>query len=182
MRFARPRVGVLGRLDPKQKGQDIFVEAVRRMNERGVRFVIGGSPGPFREQEAAVRRAAAESGVAMEEPGSAGIEFLASLDIVVIPSRYEGSPLTLFEAMALAKPIVASDIPGISEVLAPAEAGVLVLAEDAGALGHAIDELFKDRDRRRTLGEAALARVRARYTLDRMVTGSIAVLKNALPA
>jgi glycosyltransferase involved in cell wall biosynthesis len=38
------------------------------------------------------------------------------LDVVAIPSRYEGSPLTLFEAMAVGKPIIASDIPGVREV------------------------------------------------------------------
>ena len=106
-RGATLSVGALGRFDPS-RGLDVFAEAAGQMNEPSVAFVIGGSPGAFREHEAAVRRAAAESGVAVEEPGSAGIEILASLDVVVIPSRYEGSPLTLFEAMALGKPIVAA--------------------------------------------------------------------------
>jgi glycosyltransferase involved in cell wall biosynthesis len=157
----------------------MFAEAAGQMNEPSVAFVIGGSPGTFREHEAVVRRAAVDSGVSMEEPGLAGIEFLASLDVVVIPSRYEGSPLTLFEAMALAKPIIASRIPGIAEVLEPSGAGVLVPPGDVGALAQAIDDLSRNRDRRRTLGDAALALVRERYTLDRMVAGAITVLENA---
>jgi glycosyltransferase involved in cell wall biosynthesis len=180
-RGATLSVGALGRFDPS-RGLDVFAEAVEQTNEPSVAFVIGGSPGAFREHEAAVRRAAAKSSVVMEEPGSAGIEFLASLDVVVIPSRYEGSPITLFEAMALGKPIIASRIPGIAEVLEPSSAGVLVPPEDVGALSQAIDGLSRNRDRRRTLGEAALALVRERYTLDRMVTGAIAALENAASA
>jgi glycosyltransferase involved in cell wall biosynthesis len=171
-RGAEPVVGVLGRLDP-MKGQDVFVEAVRRMNEPRVRFVIGGAPGPFREYEAAVRRAAREAGVALEDPGPAGVEFLASLDVVVMPSRYEGSPLTLFEAMALTKPIIASRVPGIAEVLEPSGAGVLVPPSDVAALAGAITSLVADPSRRETLGRIALEAVRREhevaYVLDRIV-------------
>ena len=59
-----------------------------------------------------------------------GVEFLASLDVVVVPSRYEGSPVTLVEAMAPGKPIVASRISGIAEVLERSGGGVLVPPDD----------------------------------------------------
>jgi glycosyltransferase involved in cell wall biosynthesis len=172
----RLRVGLLGRLDP-QKGADVFVRAARlRRSHAGVDFVLGVAAGPFRAHEELVRGEAALAGVPIEEPGAAGVEFLAGLDIVAMPSRWEGSPLTLFEAMALGKAVVASDIPGIAEVLAPSGAGVLVPVEDPGALAHAIDELLGNEQRRRALGVAALTLVRDRYTLDGMIEASIAVL------
>jgi glycosyltransferase involved in cell wall biosynthesis len=178
-RSGEPVVGVLGRLDPTQKGQDVFIEAAHRVNEPGVRFVIGGASGPFREHEAAVRRAAAEVGVAIEEPGSAGVEFLASLDLVVIPSRYEGSPLTLFEAMALGKPIIASRIPGITEVLEPNDAGVLVPPNDADALARAIASLAANPARRETLGRNALDVVRRDHDVPRVLDRIVGILRSS---
>jgi glycosyltransferase involved in cell wall biosynthesis len=180
LRQKRVRVGLLGRLDP-QKGADVFVQAARlRGSGSNADFVLGVATGPFLGHEALVRAEADRAGVTIEVPGPAGVEFLAGLDIVAMPSRWEGSPLTLFEAMALGKAIVASDIPGITEVLAPSGAGVLVPAEDPRALAYAIDELLRDEQRRRALGVAALTLVRERYTLDHMVEASIAVLEDAL--
>jgi glycosyltransferase involved in cell wall biosynthesis len=179
VRTAEPLVGILGRLDPTQKGQDVFIEAVRRMKEPRASFVIGGASGPFREQEAAVRRAAADVGVPIEDPGSAGIEFLASLDVVVMPSNYEGSPLTLFEAMALGKPIIASRIPGIMEVLEPADAGVLVRPDDAESLAGAITSLVAEPARREALGRTALEVVRREHDLAHVLDRIVGVLRLA---
>jgi glycosyltransferase involved in cell wall biosynthesis len=127
-----------------------------------------------------MRRAAAEGGVAIEEPGSAGIEFLASLDIVVISSRYEGSPLTLFEAMALGKPIIASRIPGIAEVLESGGAGVLVPPGDAAALANAITSLVADLARREALGRTALEVVQREHNLAHVLDRIVAVLHSSL--
>jgi glycosyltransferase involved in cell wall biosynthesis len=180
MHVPQPVVGVLGRLDPTQKGQDVFVEAARRLKEPGVRFLIGGTTGPFRDQEAEMRRAAADVGVVVEDPGSAGIEFLASLDVVVMPSNYEGSPLTLFEAMALGKAIVASRIPGIAEVLEPTGAGVLVPVGDAEALADAIRPLIASPGRRDSLGKLALETVRRDHNLTRVLDQIIEVLRRSI--
>jgi glycosyltransferase involved in cell wall biosynthesis len=178
-RGAQVTVGMLGRLDPAQKGQDVFVEAVRRVTEPGVRCVIAGTPGPFHDYEAAVRRAAADAGVEVQEPGSRGVEFLSSLDIVVIPSRYEGSPLTLFEAMALGKAIIASRIPGITEVLEPSNAGVLVPPGDADALALAIRSLVAEPARREALGRTALEIVRREYDLTLVLDRIVEILRKS---
>ena len=161
-------VGVLGRFDPS-RGLDVFVGSLRRVRTPGVTFVIGGAPGPFLDHESAVRGAAARAGVVIEEPGPAGVEFLASLDVVVMPSRYEGSPLTLFEAMALARPVVASRIPGIAEVLEPNDAGVLVPPDDPDALARAIASLCADPARRAALGRRALETVRRDHDLEQVL-------------
>lgn len=172
-------IGALGRLDPS-RGLDVFAEAARHLSRDGLRLVIGGASGPFHEYETGVRRVAAESGVAIEEPGPRGVEFLETLDIVVIPSIYEGSPLTLFEAMALGKPIVASRIPGIAEVLERSGAGVLVPPGDPEALADAIASLAADAERRDALGRTALEVVRREHDLAHHLDRVVKVLRRAV--
>src|SRR5207245_2656073 len=116
------RVGMLGRLDP-QKGAEVFVKAAAASAHDGVEFVIGGTPGPYPSFERRIRADAAASGVRIEDPGADGIAFIASLDLVIMPTLQEGSPLTLFESLALGKPVIASSIPGIREVLEPNGSG-----------------------------------------------------------
>jgi glycosyltransferase involved in cell wall biosynthesis len=175
-------VGLLGRLDPRAKGQDLFLEAVRLLHDSRAQYVIGANSGPFHDQEAAIRQLAASTGVEIEEPGGAGVEFLASLDIVVIPSRYEGSPLTLFEAMALGKPIIASRIPGIAEVLEPHGAGVLVPPQDPEALADAITSLVADPARCKALGRSALDVVRREHDMGALLARVTRILHSAVDA
>jgi len=174
------RVGVLGRADI-QKGLDTFVEAAAHLRtaataEEAV-FIIGISPGPWPEYEASVREQAAKQGVSVVEPGRGGREFIRQLDIVVIPSRYEGSPLVLFEAMAMGKTIIASAVPGMQEVLEPHDAGLLVSKEDPRGLAAAIRRLAQDDELRVELGGRAAETLAAHYSLQRSLDHIVAVLE-----
>ncbi len=80
---------------------------------------------------------------------------LARADIVVLPSRTEGLPLALLEAMAAAKPVIASMVGGIPEVIEPGANGMLVKSEDAQGLARAITALLDDPVLRQQLGAAA---------------------------
>jgi glycosyltransferase involved in cell wall biosynthesis len=75
-------------------------------------------------------------------------------DVVVLPSRWEGLPLTLLEALAVGRPVVGSDIAGIAEELPPG-AGALVPPGDAGALATALAQRLRRRDLARAEGEFA---------------------------
>jgi glycosyltransferase involved in cell wall biosynthesis len=173
-------IGVLGRIDP-QKGMDVFLEARARLPQQGPhRFVIAGIGGAFPDFERSVRQRAAGLGVAIEDGAGRGLDFLRALDIVALPSRWEGSPLTLFEAMALGKPIVASDIPGISEVLGPRDAGLLVPTEDVGAMANAITTLMSDVAMRQRLGHAARA-ASAAYSEAAMIGAVVAEIEKLVP-
>jgi glycosyltransferase involved in cell wall biosynthesis len=114
-------------------------------------------------------------GIEIHNTDGRGIEFLQSLDIVVIPSRWEGSPLTLFEAMALQKAIIATDIPGISEVLRPSSAGILVQPNDVGGLREAIARLIRDPVLRVELAGAA-REASSNFSEERTVEASVAIL------
>jgi glycosyltransferase involved in cell wall biosynthesis len=157
---------------------DLFLEAVDGMQDQG-EFVIGGIGGAFPEFERAVRNRAQQIGIEILETDGRGIEFLKGLDIVVMPSRWEGSPLTLFEAMSLEKAIVATDIPGISEVLRPNEAGILVQPNDVEGLRRAIGRLICDPRLRVDLAEAA-REGSSDFSEERTVQASVAILQDAV--
>lgn len=175
-RSGPPVVGMLARLDPG-KNVHVFVQAAAQL-DGGIRRIAGISPGPFAAYEQEIRAAAPGAGVELVEPDD-GVAFLAGLDVVAIPSASEGSPLVLLEAMALGRAVVASDIPGIREMLAPEEAGVLVPPGDSVALAAAIRELLAHDARRAELGRRASEVVATRYGLAAMTAHMVKVLEEA---
>jgi glycosyltransferase involved in cell wall biosynthesis len=174
------RIGMLSRLDPGT-GVHTFIDAAEAARAQvSAEFEIGGQPGPFEEYGQRMRDAALRAGIPMTEPGSDGLAFLGTLDVVAMPSLYEGSPLVLLEAMSLGKAVIASDIPGIREVLGPDEAGILVPVGDAAALRAAIEALAGDESLRTELGRRARAVVSARYRISTTIAKAIAVLEQSV--
>ena len=167
------RVGMVARLDPN-KGLETFIEAARAT--AGAQFSIAGRTGPDAAYDRTIRAQAAAAGVEIVE--AAGDDFLGSVDIAVLPSRHEGSPLALLEAMAAGRTVVASDIPGVREVLA-GEAGVLVPVGDAGAVARAVERLTDDHTRAE-YGARARAVIESRYRLDQMTGRAIDILDGAV--
>jgi glycogen synthase len=170
----RPRIGLLGRLDP-QKGADLFVEAAGHL--RGDAEVALGAPTENTPYAELLLPAARAADVEIVIP--AGPEFLHGVDIVAMPSRYEGHPLTLLEAMALGKAIVAAAIPGIREVVRPHDAALLVPPDNAHALTAALRRLVDDPALCRRLGTRAREVVAARYALADVNDRIIAFLERA---
>jgi glycosyltransferase involved in cell wall biosynthesis len=172
------RIGMLGRMEP-QKGGDLFVGAARRARlTRPATWTIAGPPGSDPGYEAGLRAAAASAGVVVEgrvDPSSA---FLSALDIVVIPSRFEGHPLIVLESLALGRAVVATEIDGIREVVEPGS-GALVPADDEVALAAAIERLAADDDLRATLGARGRAIARERYDVRQTVRRAVEVVEQA---
>ncbi len=90
-------------------------------------------------------------------------DFVRALDVAVMCSRREGSPLALLEYMAGAAPIVATAVGGVPEAVQDGVTGLLVAPSDPAALARAIARVLGDRELARRLGEAARARQRAEY-------------------
>lgn len=94
-------------------------------------------------------------------------ELLIGADIVILPSRYEGWPVVLLEALLAERPIIASDVGGIAEMLG--EAGIVLPAgADASVWADAIQALLKNTDKQRVLADAAGTRA-AHWSSDRMM-------------
>ena len=149
-------VGTVSRFR-EEKGIQYLIEAFARIQPfyRNASLVIVGD-GPLRANlerladTLGIRHSVYFLGFREDVPG-----LLQSFDVFVLPSITEGSPLALLEAMATGKPVIASGVGGIKEVLEDGVNGRLVPAKDPSALAEALMDLLSDPKQAVRLGEAA---------------------------
>jgi len=96
-------------------------------------------------------------------------ELTAIFDVAVLPSFFEGLGRSLLEAMVLGKPIVATDVGGIPEVVRHNKNGFLVSPGDSGALAEAIIKLLRDKELSRKMGEEGRRHINERFSAKKMV-------------
>jgi glycosyltransferase involved in cell wall biosynthesis len=148
-------VGV-GRLDP-QKGFDVLVEATARMNGSSPPMVVICGEGPARpDLEERIRALGLGGQVRLLGNRQDAKALIAAADAFCMPSRWEGSPLALHEALAAGRPVVAAAVGGIPELLTFGQAGLLVPPEDPGALAAAVGRILSDQPLAERLGARAL--------------------------
>ena len=151
-----PLVVSVGRLEP-QKGFDVLVEATARMNGSSPPVVVICGEGPARKDlEDRIRALGLGERVRLLGNRNDAKAFIAAADAFCMPSRWEGSPLALHEALAAGRPVVASAVGGIPELLTFGQAGLLVPPEDPGALASAVGRVLSDRGLAEHLGAQAL--------------------------
>jgi len=97
-------------------------------------------------------------------------DILAAVDLLIVPSLLEGFPMITLEAMAMAKPIVATNIDGITEQITDGENGILVPPRDPTALGNAIIRVLGDRKSAQQMGTAARGKVEQEFSVEKMVS------------
>lgn len=176
-----PVAGMVGRLVP-DKDPVGFIAAARRVVDvlPHTRFLLVGD-GPLRTQ---VENAIASYGlgphVILTGYRSDIPELLATMDVVVLTSRWEGMPLVILEAMASARPVIAPALPGLDEVISDGVTGRLVAPGVPGAAADAIVALLRDPAARQAMGVCGRERVYRRFTLARMVSSTLAVYQAAL--
>lgn len=90
-------------------------------------------------------------------------QILGASDMFVLPSLWEGNPLSVMEAMAAGLPVVATAVGGVPELVEEGRSGLLCTPGDAAGLAAAIRSLAADAERRRVFGEQAMARAEARF-------------------
>jgi glycosyltransferase involved in cell wall biosynthesis len=158
-----------------QKGQDVLLKAWRAVREQvpTARLILAGD-GPQRLQ---LELLAADLGIAdaIEFAGVVGDlrELFAAADGFVLPSRYEGMPNALLEAMAAGMPCVATRVSGSEDIIIENESGLLVPPGDPRALASALVTILTERQRASVLGRGARARVVRCFDQRRLLDESI---------
>jgi glycosyltransferase involved in cell wall biosynthesis len=174
-----------GRLMP-DKGQATLLRAAPAVlaRHRGTRFVLLGADagGEGARLRALARTLGVEAAVELCPWASDPRAAFQAADVVVLPSRSEGFGRVLVEAGCLAKPVVASRVGGIPEIVADGETGLLVPPGDPPALAEALNRLLADPTLRAKLGAAARARALERFGAARHVAGVQQVYAEALDA
>jgi glycogen(starch) synthase len=158
-----PVLVCLGRL-VREKGFDVALEALGELRRRipTIRLLLAGD-GP---DGGALRRRAQELGLGRHVTFVGAVapadvpSLLSRASVVVIPSRAEAFGLVALEAAALGRPVIASRVGGLPEVIESGRTGVLVGSDQPAALAEATRSLLSDLPRLRAMGDAARARAR----------------------
>jgi glycosyltransferase involved in cell wall biosynthesis len=178
-----PLVGIVARLVPI-KAHEVFLRAAALVasDRRDVVFLVVGHG----ERRAELERLASDL-----ELGSR-IRFLgwradldriyADLDVVVLCSSNEGSPVALIEAMAAGRPVVATRVGGVPDLVEDEVSGCLVPPGDAAALARAVATLLREPDRRQAIGAAGQKRVVPSFGAERLLADIDALYRELLAA
>jgi glycosyltransferase involved in cell wall biosynthesis len=163
-------VGVVARLEP-EKGHQTLIEAwphvLREVPDAYLLIVGEGSRRDFLEQWAAAHKVAHRVVFTGRRDDIPAVT--AALDVAVLPSWREAQGLSVLEAMALSRPVVASDVGGIPEMIQDGVTGLLVPQDNPVALAAAIVRLLKDHGFADTLARAAHDLVHDRFCIELMV-------------
>jgi glycogen(starch) synthase len=159
-----PEVLFAGRLSP-EKGIVELVEAANGMN-----LVVAGD-GPLRDRVPGARGFV---------PHHALGPLYERAAVVACPSHREGFGVVCAEAMAYGRPVVASAVGGLLDLVVDGETGVLVPPRDVPALRAALERLLRDRPLRRRLGEAARERIRRQFSWRAVTDATLAAYEEAL--
>ena len=163
-------VGVVARLEP-EKGHQTLIEAwphvLREVPDAYLLIVGEGSRRDFLEQWAAAHKVAHRVVFAGRRDDIPAVT--AALDVAVLPSWREAQGLSILEAMALSRPVVASDVGGIPEMVEDGVTGLLVEHDNPVALAAAITRLLKDPAYAARIAKAGHDLVHERFCIELMV-------------
>jgi glycosyltransferase involved in cell wall biosynthesis len=163
-------VGTVSVLRPQKALQVLIRGAARLVSEFPILRVIIAGEGPERANlEALITELGLDGQVMLVGPRTDVSDVLASFDVAVSSSDYEGSPLAVIEYMAAAKAIVATRVGGVPDLIEDGIHGLLVEAQDAEGLASAVARLLREPDLRARLGEEAQKRQQAEFTIDAAV-------------
>jgi len=166
-------IGIVGRL-VSVKNHRMFLRVAKNIESHKreigpVRYVVIGD-GKLREELA---NYAKELGIADIVEFKGWVKDLRKiyedLDIVVLTSLNEGTPVSVIEAMAAARPVVATDVGGVKDVLQDGENGYLIRSNDDGNFAERLMDLIRDPEKRKRFGEHGRELTRERFSKERLL-------------
>jgi glycosyltransferase involved in cell wall biosynthesis len=170
----QPVVGAVAALRP-QKNFDLLIHSVAALREEfpGIRLLIVGGDDGTQGQVVRLTELAGSLGigdaVTLTGPRTDAFDLITSFDVGVLSSDYEGSPRSVLEYMEAAKPVVATGVGGVPDMVRDGETGILVEPRDPVAFADAIGELLRDPDRAAAMGRAGRDLRRREFTIEAMV-------------
>jgi glycosyltransferase involved in cell wall biosynthesis len=190
------RLGVREEIGVRE--DDLFLLSVGRLvHQKGHEFLVAAMPsvvkefphakvgicgdGFLRQQlDAQIKTLGLEKSVFLLGKFDNVTKYLVAADVFVLPSRWEGLPISLLEAMSVGLPIIATRVEGVDEVISDGEQGLLMSVGDIAALSDAILRLLRDPQARYQMGTAAKQRLLESYSIDHMGERYLSLMINIL--
>jgi glycosyltransferase involved in cell wall biosynthesis len=172
-------IGFLGRLHPQKRPLMLVDILVAMRPLRPTLCVVGGGAlEPLLRARIEAEGLGDQVALCGELDRGEGLRMISACDVLLLPSRSEGHPITLIEAMHLGLPAVASDVPGSNEIIVDGETGYLVPAHEVAAYAERLTRLLADASLRRRMADNARRRVLLdEYSADQSVAAHLAVYR-----
>ena len=170
----------VGNLRDRQKGIDILLRALALVSDDSINAIVVGD-GPQRaEFESLSRQLGLRDRVEFHGASCRVPDLLARSRVFALPSRYEGMPNALLEAMVSGLPVIAAAVGGVSEIVTDGETGLIIPPEDPKALAKAITRLLADEGLAGRLGRSAKASVQSTFTIAAHTNRCLAIYEELL--
>ena len=176
-------VGTVGRLTAV-KNHSMFLEAAKEIKKSfsdiGIKFLIVGDG----ELRGTLEKTSDELGLRKDVVFTGWRKDMDSvyraMDIMALTSLNEGTPVSLIEAMASARPVVATDVGGVRDVTEDGKSGFVVPGNDIAAFTKAVSELIRDKEKREAFGVYGRRSIRERYSGGRLIRDIESLYQSAL--
>lgn len=176
----RPLLAVIG-LVYEAKGQDLLLEALARPGLEEVQLLVVG-PGDTSRHRLLVERLGLASRVRFLGARRDVPALLAACDCLVLPSRWEGMPYIVLEAMAASRPVVATPVDGARELVQQGVTGLLTGEISIDSIAESLRDLLAlESDERLAMGRAGHARLAEGYSIEAMVERLVEIYEDVLP-
>lgn len=176
-----------------------LLTVARLTEQKGHRFLIEALPGLLTEWPSLVclfvgegecreslRTLARETGVEQScrfaGPQEHVMDWYAAADVMVLPSLSEGFPFVVLEALAMARPVVATAVNGVPEIIEDGRTGLMVPPQNPPALENAIRRMLRNPTWAARMGKAGQQAVTSRFTVSQMVADTVSVFEEAMPS
>ena len=178
-----PFIGAIGRM-VWQKGFKYMIQAIPDIvrDVPDAKFLLVGNGPLKKELDDLAKNLKIKERVIFTGFRSDIKEIMSAIDLLIIPSLLEGFPMVTLEAMAMAKPIIATNIDGITEQITDGVNGILVSPKDPSALSRAVIRALNDSEFARTMGLSARKKVEQEFSVEKMVAETEKVYLSLLKA
>ena len=166
------------------KNHKMFLDAAKNIicdnKDMDVKFVIVGDGECSAELKERVKQSGLEKNVVFTGWRHELASVYAGLDIIALTSFNEGTPVSIIEAFACAKPVVATDVGGVKDVVSHGENGFLVKSNDVKGFSDKLVDLLRDKEKRMRFGINGRESVKTKYSKERLVKDIEALYEECL--